>query len=250
MSDDGFHDLNHGMFGVVKGEGLLGHGGIGKGDRSRYRREDRGKLTELLLSRFEDGFILSSVGVHHRDNARDRKIWIHLILDLAHGVEEKVCSFVGFEMGLEGDENVGRGDEAKDAQDAKSGGAIDQDVVIAIGDAIEDASEFPFTGDRGLELNFSSAKGNICREEIELMEVLDDREGKVFEEGVGDRMFEIVGFESHEGGKGRLGIHINKKHTMIGFCKVIPKIHGEGAFADPTRLVEECDDFGHQGFRI
>ena len=250
MSGDGFHDLNHGMFGVVKGEGLLGHGGIGKGDRSRYRREDSGKLTELLLSRFEDGFILSSVGVHHRDNARDRKIWIHLVLDLAHGVEEKVRSFVGFEMSLEGDENVGRSNEAKDAQDAQGGGAIDQDVVIAIGDAIKDASKFPFTGDRGLELNFSGAKGNICREEIEFMEVLDDREGKVFEEGVGDRMFEIVGFESHEGGQGCLGIHIDEKHTMVCVGEVIPQIHGEGAFAHTSGLIEECDDFGHQGFRI
>ncbi len=209
MSRDDFHDLNHGMFGVVEGEGLLSHGGIGKGDRSRYRREHRGKLTELLLSCFEDGFVLSGVGIHHGDNARDRQIWIYLVLDLAHGVEEKVSAFVGFEMGLEWDENVGRSDEAEDAQDAEGRGTVDQDVVIAIGDTIENAPEFPFAGDRRLKLNFSSAEGNICREKIELVKVFDDRERQVFEEGVGDRMFEIVGFESHEGGEGGLGIHIN-----------------------------------------
>ncbi len=209
MSGDGFHDLQHGMFGVVEGEGLLCHGGIGKGDRSRYRREHRSKLAELLLGRFEDGFVLSGVGIHHGDDARDRQIWIHLVLDLAHGVEEKVGSFVGFEMGLEGDEDVGGGDEAEDAQDAESRGAVDQDVVIAIGDAIENAPEFPFAGDRGLKLNFGGAEGDICGEEVELVKVFDDREGEIFEERVGDRLFEVVGFESHEGGEGGLGIHID-----------------------------------------
>ena len=82
------------------------------------------------------------------------------------------------------------------------------------------------------------------------MKVFDDGEGKVFEKRISDRVFEIVGFESHEGGEGRLGIHIDEKHTMIGFCKVIPQIHGQGAFANTTRLIKKCDDFGHQGFRI
>ena len=117
MSRDSFHDLNHGMLGVVKGEGLLCHGRIGKGDRPRNRREHCGKLTELLLGRFEDGFVLSGVGVHHGNNARDRKIRIHLVLNLANGVEEKVCPFVGFEMGLEWDEKMSGGDETEDAQD-------------------------------------------------------------------------------------------------------------------------------------
>ena len=79
----------------------------------------------------------STLVVHGGEDAEEFEVGVHGFADEFHGLEELSDAFEGVEFGLDGEEEVARGNHAVDGEEGEAGRGVDDDVIVVVGDAGE-----------------------------------------------------------------------------------------------------------------
>ncbi len=159
----------------------------------------------------------------------------------------------GVKFGLDGEQEVVRGNHAIDGEEGKGGGRVDDDVVVIVGDARKGVFEdCEFAGLRD-KLNFGVGELGSGGDEVEVF--VAGRDDGALESDGALHDFNHAGFkfrfvETETGSGVALRVEVNNQGAVFVLGEVVAKVDGSGSFADTSFLIRDTNHNSHIQYYI
>ena len=155
-------------------------------------------------------------------------------------------------LAVERDEHRVGGDERVEREQAERRRRVDEDVVEAIAQWLEEVAQAALASRQRDELDFRAGEIAIGGNQPEMLDRgLEDEDGRVLDRvGGGQRLVDGAGgsglpFEADAAGEVGLRVDVDEQDALVGHRQGCRQVDGGSGFGDAAFLVGDGDDAAH-----